>query len=481
MAPDLDLADGEVRAGVTARLGGLYAGRPVIVAAGVLAAVTDQVSWLRALGCRVLVVCTTRGAGEVPDPDEAEVLEIRAPSTASVTQGLRTHDRLFRSLPPAAVAAVDAFDPERRGVWLASPFVTNDEPIAGRPVTAGRPAAFLALEDKLLAEDVWRAAGVPAAPSRIVPVDRAALAEATAALSGRLGSVWTGDNRGGFHGAGDFVRWVVDERDRATAFAFFSAHCDRVRVMPFLEGVPCSIHGVVLPEGTAAFRPVEIAVLRNPRTRSFVHGGLGTYWDPPAADRDDMRAIARRVGEHLRAAYSYRGAFGIDGVLTADGYRPTELNTRLSAGLSAACHVDRPFLTLLQANLLAGRDHGLTVADLESLLPLMDSDRGGGPLVAVAGLDVGGAREIPVSWDGRALHRSPTPTGEVVAMARTSTGGFAKVEPCAFLEAGDRLAPVNLALVDLLDRELGAGCGPLEAAPDVRIADPGDDAVGGCP
>ena len=36
---------------------------------------------------------------------------------------------------------------------------------------------------------------------------------------------------------------------------FFLTRCDRVRVMPFLDGVPCSIHGLVLPDGTAAVPP----------------------------------------------------------------------------------------------------------------------------------------------------------------------------------------------------------------------------------
>ena len=150
--PPLDLADAAVRAAVTARLGELYAGRPVLVAHGALAAVTGPVRWLRELGCPVLVVCTTRGAGEIPGPDEAVVVEIPAPSVASVTEEMRIHDTIFRRLPAHALAAVEAFDPDRCGVWLATPFITSDRPVAGGPVTAGRPAAWLALEDKLLAE-----------------------------------------------------------------------------------------------------------------------------------------------------------------------------------------------------------------------------------------------------------------------------------------------------------------------------------------
>lgn len=181
-----------------------------------------------------------------------------------------------------------------------------------------------------MAEQVWAACGVPSAPHRVVPVQRAPLLEATEALSGPLGAVWSGDARDGFNGGADFVRWVTDEAAADAALAFFAERCDHVRVMPFLDGVPCSIHGMVLPDGTAAFRPVEIAMLRDHAARTFVYGGLSTFWDPPVADRaEGMRSVAKRVGAHLAAAHGYRGAFGVDGVLTADGFRPTKLNPRL--------------------------------------------------------------------------------------------------------------------------------------------------------
>ena len=111
------------------------------------------------------------------------------------------------------VAAVEAFDPDRRGIWLASPFITTDEPILGRPVAGGRPASFLALEDKML-----RRGGLGgrrrsrAAPHRVVPVEAAALGAASAEVAGPLGAVWSGDTREGFNGGGNYVRWVVDDR-----------------------------------------------------------------------------------------------------------------------------------------------------------------------------------------------------------------------------------------------------------------------------
>ena len=58
--------------------------------------------------------------------------------------------------------------------------------------------------------------------------------------------------------------------------------------MPLSEGVPSSAHGMVLPDGTAAFRPVELAILRGAQ-RWFVYGGQGTTWDRPMG-------TARRCG-----------------------------------------------------------------------------------------------------------------------------------------------------------------------------------------
>jgi len=465
----VDLTDEIVRASVAERLAALYAGRPVVVGPTILAGATGTVSWLRELGCPVLVISTGHGAGPVPGPSEAEVVEIVAPEADSITDELRLMDRMARELPPGAAAAVERFDPERAGVWFTHPFVTTDEPIAGRPVTFGRPAAFLALEDKMTADAVWEAAGVPGAPYRIVVNEPDALAAATEELAGPLGAVWSGDTRDGFNGAGNYVRWVVDERDRADAFHFFAPRCDRVRVMPFLDGVPCSIHGIVLPDGTAAFRPVEIATLRDVGSRRFVYGGVGTTWDPPDADRDAMRDAVRRVGAHLASAHGYRGAFGIDGVLTADGFLPTELNSRMSAGATVVSEVDRRFFTLLQANLVAGIDTGLTVADLESLVPLMDARRAAKAVALSEGnAKVGGDVSFPVAWDGRDFTRADHETGNTLVAADTATGLFAKIDPCAALVRGQRLATVTTGLLRFVDRELGTDFGALEAAPDLR-------------
>jgi hypothetical protein len=363
---------------------------------------------------------------------------------------------------------VDAYDPAGEAVWLVGPFV-GTTPIDGRAVLGGRPRAWAALEDKLVADAIWDAVGGARAPSRVVALtDTDALREACRGLDEGQGVVWSGDARDGFNGGGDFVRRVLTDDDARTALGFFGPRCDRVRVMPFLDGVPCSIHGIVLPDGTAVLRPVELAILRG-ADRRFVYGGLGTTWDPPEHDRAQMRDLARRTGDHLRASVGYRGAFGIDGVLTTDGFRPTELNARLSGGVaSMARTVDGPLVNLLQLNLVSGRDPGVGAEDLEAwLLPRVDAERFGKAIAMSARHLAADPFDVHVTWDGTALSRSWQPTGWSVAVGPNPAGTYCRLTTPP-LAAGQRVADLNVALMRFLDAEIGTGFGPVSAAPDKR-------------
>ena len=69
-----------------------------------------------------------------------------------------------------------------------------------------------------------------------------------------------------------------------------------------------------------------------------------------------------------------------------------------------------------------------------------------------------------------ALSRTDEDTGTVLEIGGTPAGFFARLEPCRLLRPGDRLAPLNAALMTLLDEEYDAGFGPQQPAPDVRAA-----------
>ena len=103
--------------------------------------------------------------------------------------------------------------------------------------------------------------------------------------------------------------------------------------MPFLEGIPVSIHGIVFPDTVAVFRPVEMIVFRPVTGDRLFYSGCATAFDPRPDDREAMRRSARRAGSALREIAGYRGPFGIDGVLTEQGFLPTEMNPRVGAAL----------------------------------------------------------------------------------------------------------------------------------------------------
>ena len=213
----MDLHDDRTRARLRHHLGGLLRGRRLVCGIGPLAGLVDWVALVEESGGeRPLLVASGVGAGPTPTAEQAEVVFVDLPTAPSMTEDLRRHDRLVRDLPAPVVAAVEAYDPDGRAGWVVSPFI-GTSPILGREVLTGRPDAWSTLEDKLVADALWDAVGVPRAPSRTVPVDADALRRASTDLDRGDGVVWAGDARDGFNGGGDFVRWVASGDDGAAA------------------------------------------------------------------------------------------------------------------------------------------------------------------------------------------------------------------------------------------------------------------------
>lgn len=432
-------------------------GRRIVLAGGVPAGWNPTVAALQAAGAAALLVVATEGPGVGAAP--AVDTHVESPGRgSSVMERLRAGLDLLRTPSPAMAAAIDAFDPDATALVIGT-FLLDVPAVHGRRALAHRRPEWLALEDKTVVDDLWDRAGVPRRPSAIVPV--AAAARAAAALDDGCGTVWSGDARGGFHGGASLVRWVVDDATATAATALLASHCDRVRIMPFVEGVPCSIHGIVLPDGTAVLRPVEMVVLR--RGHDFVYAGCASFWDPSVAARSAMRAVARSVGERLRTEVGFRGTFTVDGVVDGDAFWPTELNPRFGAGINTVARGIGAPLTLVNDLIVAGVPLGRTADELEAeLLAAADAHRAGGtwraPGRPVAGL-VDGA--VVFDDDGcRWASSGEEPHAGVSALPEFVRASFS----AAHTPTGPSVGPRACAFWAFADRELGAGLGPLTPA-----------------
>jgi hypothetical protein len=306
---------------------GLHRGRRWIIAADAAAAAHDMVERLREdEPAGVMIVAGIEGVGELPDADRFHYTRA---SGDTLMDGIRSFLASVEHPSADLLAAVDAFDPEGSARVLGQGF-SREQRLAGRTVYGRRRLAWRQLEDKSTVDALWDDAGVTRAPSAVVPVTGAR--HAAANLGTSVGTVWVADNRTGWHGGGEYTRWVPPDIDPEEVEAWFATRADQVRVMPFLDGIPCSIHGFVTHDGVAVFLPLELFILRTLRPPGFVYAQGANFWTPPRTMSDDMRAAARSVGAMLADRLGYVGAFGIDGVATVDGFRPTELNPRLTLG-----------------------------------------------------------------------------------------------------------------------------------------------------
>jgi hypothetical protein len=247
--------------------------------------------------------------------------------------------------------------------------------------------------------------------------------------------------------------------------------------MPFLDGISCSIHGMVFEGHVAVFRPCEMLVFRDRPGLRFVYGRAGTFWDPPQVLTAEMRAVARAVGAELRRRADYRGAFTVDGVATEDGFRPTELNARFGAALNrlTAAHPDLP-LFLINAAIVAGAvtdgPGGLDVAAFERwVLEGAEAHRAGSAFVITDRPPPSDDASLQVTVDDFG-EVTPVPgTGpasdeEVVAEVTWSAvgqGGRVSINFGPATPVGPPLGPLAVRILEVCDRHWGLGLPPLEA------------------
>lgn len=419
---------------------------------------------LRDVGAADVLVVATEGTGAGPQPDARSVIVDLPPDRRATMDRLRATIATLADPPADIVEAVEDFDPDRTAVVFGI-FLSETPTLVGRPLVAYRRPEWVTLEDKTLVDGLLDRAGITRAESRVVTVGDAS--SGWRDLDHGHGTVWAADARDGYHGGGSLTRWVTDVDEAVAVTAELAPHCDHLRIMPFLDGIATSVHGLVLPDGVAVLRPVELVTLR--RGHDLLYSGCATFWDPPDDVREEMRAAARRLGEQLRDGVGFRGAFTLDGVATVEGFRPTELNPRFGVGLGVITRgLEGLPLHLVLDLVVAGVDLAVSCAELESeILSAADARRSGGtwqPHVETP-IEIAGRGVCYQDGEWRWVAPQEPADGDVVAR-----GGFARMRFVAGRtpvgpSVGDRCA----AFWRFADDELGTAVGPLEAPADVTL------------
>ena len=452
---DLDLIEQRVRE--------ITEGKRWIITPDAAAGATSLVETLKEHGAEaVMVIAGTEGVGDLP---QAEAFHYTRTGGTSMMTGIREFVASVENPSPATIAAIERFDPDGSAMVLRIGYLKYEE-LAGRRVYGARPRSWSEIEDKTKADALFTDAGVATAPHEIVPIRDAS--DAHDRLKGPLGSVWVADNKEGWHGGGEYVKWVRDDDLVGAATAWFGQHADLVRVMPFLDGIPSSIHGFVTANGVAVFLPIEMTILRTVHEPGFYYAQGSNYWTPPDDVTTTMRDAARSVGQLLHQRIGYLGGFGIDGVCTKDGWLPTEINPRMSLGhFLQGQAADIPLATIERA-LLEG-DIEVAATDLEdAVVNAAATSRQGGMMFPLEESHEADSLQFSLDVEGAVAVRDDEESDGTMRIGPSAFGGIIMVrfEPSR-MPVGPSVAPIALDLIDLARETWGVTIPEVTHAPDL--------------
>jgi hypothetical protein len=236
------------------------------------------------------------------------------------------------SQPPELTRWLDRLDGDRSWRVLGTTYAEYAE-LGGRPAYGRWRPEWAVWEDKTRIDELWRRAGVPSPAHAVMAIGDPALADRAAQLDQGLGVMLAIDTTRDVLGSSQGLRWVRNGSELTTAVTHLRGLTDRVRLAPFVSGVPCSVLGMVLSGEVAVFDPIEVITLHRRSTAELVYCGTSTCWRPEARWRERLREYTGLVGRELAGSLGYIGLFSVDGILGERGFAATELNPRHVSGL----------------------------------------------------------------------------------------------------------------------------------------------------
>ncbi|WP_409074180.1 hypothetical protein [Micromonospora chalcea] len=406
----------------------------------------DEPEWQRlcqAAGAEALVLAFDA-------PAVAELLP--PPKTRSATQLISDRHALLATLGSDSplTRLVEEFDPAEQALLLVTDPLDPREFGARRSLGQKHPSWEL-FEHKSVVDTLWDTIGLERSESLVFDDPGALLRHDTLVATADV--VVSVQPRGSTPSAGgEGVR-------RVTNAVELSSGPFRVRAMPQLAGSPCRLHGLVLAETTVVFPPLELLVPLRLTDGTYLCAGT---WPIPTAGRGRLSELTRWIGDRLRERLAYRGGFSVDGILTAGGFRPTDLNTRITSAFET---VPPPVRVAVQVCAALARAEqptwGAPVLELHA-----DRVFGEADTLVLRSPIVGDATHstLPVSWDGQVL----------VAADQADADGTLRIVTAArgtVLHAALRRArlpsalgaqAVAVAVFGAADRLFGTTFGPLE-------------------
>ncbi|MGW2426325.1 hypothetical protein ACWC0C_45305 [Streptomyces sp. NPDC001709] len=339
----------------------------------------SAVAWLRdlftarGLAAPFLVLADATGLSAEADFHEVEV------KADSVDTWLGALESRIVSPPAELLAALDAYDPAREAIVLTPPFRQGRPTLLGRRCFGFRRAEWARYEDKTVSDSFWARAGVPHLQSVVTELSENNLRAAFEECDEGAGVVVSADATQVMHSGSRGVVRVSSADEIPRAHDFLAGRCAKVRVAPFVEGISCSTHGMVFDHDVAVFRPIEQVVLR--QGQFFPLMGGSSFWTPPAEVTERIRAFTAQVGHRLRSEADYRGGFHIDGIISARGFMPIEVNARMGPYINGIAVGAGIPLELINNMVMEGEPVDIDMRDFERrVIGALDS----APVVRVA-------------------------------------------------------------------------------------------------
>lgn len=362
---------------------------------------------------------------------------------------------------------VDAFDPDgTAALLLPDPL---DPPLAGsRPRIGRRHPTWRLFEDKTVVDALWDSIGVARAQS-IITDGLPDLGPPGALVDHGAGVVCSCQPLGaGPAAGGDGIWWWRNGRP-PTMIPATEPGTWRIRLMPLLEGIPVRLHGLTLARRVIPFPPMELVTLPRTDHGTFLCAGAV----PTLGYAASLTTRTGRIGAGLRERLGYCGGFSIDGILTADGFLPTDFNARLTSAMEAAPPDLR--VRLHAVNLLARDGVDPESATVEQIAAEIFAAGETYTLYGAATRVRDRApRDVTVRWNGHRLAPAADAPADGRLILTPSPRGWQLTATLTAdrLPASDRLGPLAPEVFRLSDEVLGTDFGNLAPSFGAHAAAP---------